>query len=415
MNLTALTRFRQFNRNVRLFMVSVGLTGFSFWGINTMLLNLYLLRLGYGPEAVGVVNAVGMGGAALFCLPAGFIGGRWGVRRAMIAGQVAVMLGFLALPLGEFAPEGWRRGWVLGSNVLSAVGLSLYLVNNSPFLMAAATAEERGYAFSLQTAVQTLVGFLGCLAAGVMPGLMASLLHLPLSHPAPYRYPLLLAGAILLPSVLALLRTEEVSVALPPAAQATQRAGAPRRLIALLAVLTLLRQAGTGVTRSFFNVYLDAGLGAPTTLIGTLSAVGQLLAAFTMLSLPWLVARLTYGGTTVLAGVGTALALASFVLFPQWGVVGASRIALFALGSLGDTAAGVYQMQLVAPRWRSLVNGATSAALALSWAATALGGGYIITAMGYGALFGGAAGLALAGALLLLLITRVVPAAQEGG
>lgn len=80
-----LNTLRLFSREARLYLVTAGLIGFTiFGGIYTTLLNLYLLRLGYGPEFIGLVNAVGLFGLAIFSLPAGMLGDRWGVRRMMI-------------------------------------------------------------------------------------------------------------------------------------------------------------------------------------------------------------------------------------------------------------------------------------------------------------------------------------------
>jgi hypothetical protein len=55
---TYLQRFHLFHRDVRLFLVSAALVGLAWDGMRTVLLNLHLLRLGYGPEFVGLVNAV---------------------------------------------------------------------------------------------------------------------------------------------------------------------------------------------------------------------------------------------------------------------------------------------------------------------------------------------------------------------
>ena len=79
-NVPAPTRQQRlrFNRDVRLYLVTAGLVGFCWIGIYLVLFNLYLLRLGYGPEFIGTVNAAGSLAYAVFSLPAGALGGRWG-------------------------------------------------------------------------------------------------------------------------------------------------------------------------------------------------------------------------------------------------------------------------------------------------------------------------------------------------
>ena len=198
---TYIQSVRLFNRDVRLFLVVATLFGFAiFGGIYPILLNLYLLRLGYGPEFIGLLNASGSLCIAIFCLPAGALGSRWGSRQVMIAGLLLLVAGNGLLPLAEFAPAGSRSPWLLATNLLGALGVALYIVNTSPYLMAVTGDAERNHAFSVQAALGTLAAFFGSLAGGFLPELIATVTHTSLSQPAPYRYPLLFAAAMLLPA-----------------------------------------------------------------------------------------------------------------------------------------------------------------------------------------------------------------------
>jgi MFS family permease len=120
-----LQALRLFSRDVRLYMITFALFAFTiFGGIYTVLLNLYLLRLGYGPEFIGLVNAVGLLALAIFCLPAGAFSKRWGTRRTMIAGLCMAIVGDGALPLAEFLPETLRSGWLLATYLLAGLGIA---------------------------------------------------------------------------------------------------------------------------------------------------------------------------------------------------------------------------------------------------------------------------------------------------
>jgi len=68
---------------------------------------------------------------------------------------------------------------------------------------------------------------------------------------------------------------------------------------------------------------------------------------------------------------------------------------------------GVYHQEIVSPGQWAAMSGAVSTAEALSIAAMALGGGYMITALGYPAFFLMSAGLPAAGALLFWATFRV--------
>ena len=124
-----------FNRDVRLVLFSQALIGFTiFGGVYTVLLNLYLLRLGYGPQMIGQVNAVGALSFALLSMPAGLLANRWGARRSMIVGMIIAAFGFGLLPLGEFAPSSVQLTWIMGAYALGVLGNTFYIVCSIPFL-----------------------------------------------------------------------------------------------------------------------------------------------------------------------------------------------------------------------------------------------------------------------------------------
>ena len=92
MTTTYLQRLRGFSRDVRLFLVTSLLTVFCFMGVYLVLFNLYLVRLGYGPEFIGLANAAGLLVYGVSSLAGGEIGRRWGSRRGMIAGLATLAL-----------------------------------------------------------------------------------------------------------------------------------------------------------------------------------------------------------------------------------------------------------------------------------------------------------------------------------
>jgi MFS family permease len=402
-----LDKLRLFSRDVRLVLITAALLGFTvFGGIYPVLLNLYLLRLGHGPEFIGLVNAAFMLALGGFCLPAGGLGGRWGVRRMMIAGLCLVVAGYGLLPLAEFIPTTLQAGWVLASYLLGGLGLALYIVNANPFLMGTTSSEERSHAFSVQTALWPLAGFAGSLVGGLLPGLFASVLALSLDNPAPYRYPLWIAAVALIPAVVVMSATREIGSAHTQGTVA-DAGPAPYGLIALMALVVLLQVAGEGAARTFFNVYLDAGLHVPTAQIGVLSAAGQLLAVPAALATPLLMTRWGKERTFVLGSLGMALSLLPLALIPHWGAAGLGLMGMMALGSIARPANTVYHQEIVSPGWRAAMSGATTMAAGLSWSVMAFGGGYLITALGYRSLFLTGAGLTVAGALLFWAYFRV--------
>ena len=100
----AFFQFFGFSRDVRRVLFVHALVGLVALGVNTVLVNLYLLRLGHGTQDIGAINALGPLCYALASLLTGALGGRWGVRRTMLLGSSLWSTGVLLLPLAEFLP-----------------------------------------------------------------------------------------------------------------------------------------------------------------------------------------------------------------------------------------------------------------------------------------------------------------------
>jgi MFS family permease len=366
-----------------------------------VLFNLYLLRLGYGPETVGLVNGVGLLAYAVFAFPAGVVSGWLGIRRALVIGALLSIVGFGLHPLVEFVPSQWSVAWLLGNRIYATAGLALYFVNSTPFLANATAPGERAHAYSIRMVFDTLSGFLGSLVGGALPGLLAPWMMADLTQAAPYRVALLIGAALGLPAVLALFLVRDSGENEREGIDETAPAGAvPISILAVMAVVVLLRAAGVGTSRTFFNVYLDDALGASTGQIGVLFAVIQLLSVPAALAMPVLSERWGHYRVVVWASLGMAASMLPLALVPHWAAATVGRIGTYALSAIADPAIGLYQMELVRPRWRSVMSGVTGTALGLSWTALAFGGGYLITSLGYRPLFL-LAGLMTAGGTVL--------------
>ncbi len=408
---TYLQTLRRFSRDVRLYLVAAALVGLAWDGVRAVLLNLYLLRLGYGPESVGLINAVGALAFGLACPPAGLMGTRWGSRNMLIAGTGMLGAGFCLLTLAELLTGAGRTAWLMATSVLAYAGFAIYLVNGLPFLMDATGPEERNHAFSVNVALVPLAAFVGSLLAGALPGGLAGLFRTSLAEPAPYRYPLLLGALLLVPSVLVLLRTRPVDrqhTQVPASGAPVSHAShPPYGLIILIALIMALRFGGRGTVATFFNVYLDDGLGVPTILIGALAAASQLLSVPAALTAPLWVARWGNPRTIFWGTLGMALCTLPLALMPYWTAAGLGLASSTLFFSVTAGPIRVFSQELVAPRWRASMASAFMMGAGLAFSAMSLLGGYAIATIGYRALFLVATGLSAAGAILFWYRFRV--------
>jgi len=406
-----LSMLRLFSRDLRLYLITAALVALAWDGVRTVILNLYLLRLGYGPQFVGLVSAVGAFAFALLCPLAGAMGTRWGSRKMLITGLGLMAAGFCLLPLSESMVLDLRTGWLLGTNILTYLGFALYLVNGLPFMMDTTGKEERIYAFSFHSALLPLTAFAGSLLAGVLPGILSSLSGVPLTEAAPYRFTLWLAALLLVPAVPVLLfarstgRLEVQSPAVEPDKASPKRA--PIGLILIVALLMALRFGGRGPVVTFFNVYLDSEMGISTALIGVISATALLMSVPAALLAPLIVARRGTTRTIVWGMIGMALFTLPLALIPRWPVAGLAYIASSAMFSVTVGPLRVFSQELVAPRWQATIASAFMMGAGLAFAMVSLAGGYVIVEAGYRTLFLIATGLITAAVLFFWFYFRV--------
>jgi MFS family permease len=409
MTIRHLQELRRIKPAVALYFVTIALVGFAVdGGVYAVLLNLFLVRLGYGPELIGIVNSAGTLTFALFSLPAGALGQRWGSRRIMLIGLALLLAGCVLLPLADMLGRNWQLPWLIASDILLYLGLALYFVNTAPYLMDAVTPDRRNQIFSLQTALSSLSAFAGSLVGGLLPPGIAILLGVPLTQPAPYRYALIVAGLALFPALLAIRAARPAAAHhqdVPVAPEALTPTGAipVLRLLAIIALVRVLQVSGLAVTSTFFNVYLDAALLMPTAQIGAIIALGRLLGVPAALTTSALTARFGNRSVVIGASLGTALSMLPLALIPHWGAASLSFIGVVGLSWIRYASSLVYFLELVPPTRRAIISGVTEMAAGICFTVLAFGGGYVIVLFGYRSLFLASAALTGLSALVFWL------------
>jgi len=397
---------RAASRNARVILLLSAIMGLSIdGGIYSVIFNLYVLRLNFGPEFVGQVNSMANLTFAIGSLTAGWLGMRYGSRRIMILGIVAGMVGALALPMADLLDPQWRALWLTATMLLIYGGLSFYFVNSGPFLIRVTAVSARGAIFAIQSAISGLASFTGGLIGGVLPALFAAALGLSMLAAAPYRAPLLVVGLLMVAALLIVLRTHEPGANELEPEVVEARPGAPRprsaySLIAFMSVVRFLQVAGVGATVTFFNVYMDDALQVATPTIGLIAASARLLAVPAALLGPALARRIGYGEAAVLGSLGSVISMTPLILIPNPAAAGIGFLGLLAFTSIRYPTFYVFMMERTPPRLRAAMTGAGEMAAGFSFALISLAGGYIIVQFGYDVTFLLGALLTLAGTLL---------------
>lgn len=406
---SALNFFREINPQARLFFAVVFGMGFAIDGVYTVLLNLYLLRLGYGTELIGLVNAAGLLAFALTSLPAGILGSQFSVTRLMKSGALMALVGAILLPMVESLPAEWRQFWLVFNYVLMLAGFAFFFVNGAPYLMNRVETQQKTQAFALKSAHLSLAAFAGSLVGGLLPEWIVGVSDWTLAHPAPFRLTLHLVAVVLGAACLLMLRIrplaqtpDAVRQGEPSSNTQPDRAHWTMSFLVLVAVMTLIRLfqvAGSATAIVYFNVYMDTRLQVSAGVIGGIAAIGRLIGVPLILAVPLMVRRWGDIKVIIWGSAVTALCLLPLALVEHWLAAAIGFIGISATMYVRYTAFVVYILDQVPKVQQSIMAGTGEMAAGFAFALMAMGGGIVLTLFSFRDLFLLGAALSLVGTL----------------
>jgi len=395
----------------RLLLVS-GLTAVNYLGIYNLLRTLYVLRLGFSAEYMGIYLSAGALTFMAMGVPSGALGARFGTRRIMLLGGWTMVIGMAIFPFAEFLPLAFRSAWPLVTQMVLTIGWSMFTVNQVPALMGATTVQNRSPAYAMTSAVRSFGTFLGSLVGGILPGIFAALLGRSTDTATPYSASIWVGAALGLGALVPLMRIEVGRPVHPSQARLGRRSAFPVLAVALMVGYVYLRHAGWAACQAYCNPYMDAGLRYSTLTIGVINGVGQVAAMAASLLLPRWTERLSHRWILIASTLGVSGSMALLSIIPHWAAVGAGIVGIQVFSAIWLPTLQIFQMETIASSWRGLAYGATTMAMGLGFGSMSLVGGYAIEARGYRPVF-------LAGVILTVVATPLLAALlrkpSEGG
>lgn len=303
-------------------------------GVADVVLNFYFVSLGYGSDAIGLLQGVSRVGGALMGIPIGILADRVGARRVIIAATLLAAFSYLPMLLMPTLPV------LFLSRVLFGIALSATFIAAAPFLIALVEREHQAHAFGYYQVATLSMTAVGSLVGGVLPSWIVSTFGAPESalRPdlAPAQTPFAYGGALFvgallcLISLLPLLGVPNVRHARPSTALPPLRA-VPWRPTLLLALPILIFGLSAGLTFPFYNLFFRTRFNLADNEVGLILSMGWLMMGVIGVTTPWWERRFgRLGGTiltTCLAAVAyLALGLAEAVLFGVLMFVSAAAI-----------------------------------------------------------------------------------------
>jgi MFS family permease len=354
--------------------------GYAF-GLNAVVLGLYLAGLQLAPQVIGLVLSAALLGTLGLTLVITLFGDRIGRRRLLVAGSGLMMLSAV-IPL-------------VGANpvVLALIGLSGMVAITSSESTGLQSVDQaalpqtvpdgqRTAAFALYDFVAAAASALGALSVGpfVALGEGLGLRGATVYAPAFLAY----ATAGLLSTLLTLPLDHRIEVG-----QRLERGFAirrSRRTVAMLSALfSLDALAGGFVVQSYLAFWFAERWGADPGMVGLLFAASNVLAALSFPVAAWLAGRIGLIRTMVFSHIPSNLFLIGAALAPSLPAAVLLMLGRAALSSMDIPARQSYTMAVVDPDERTATAGVTSLARSVGQVLGPALAGALLVPLGIGA------------------------------
>ena len=354
---------QMFRRNARLYLLYVVITGAAI-GVFRLLLNFYVLSLGYDEALLGKLVTVNSLAALLVALPAGYLADRLGRKTSLISAGALTSLSVLFMVL---AP---RTEVFYATNIMSGIGQSLAAVTMAPFMMENSGDKERTYLFSFSSGLMMASASAGNWIGGYLPTWIAGSRGVDPTSSAAYAGALMIAGVMLSLALVPLffireprIVRSERSVFAPLSFAARQPAKLGKLILPML-----LTSIGAGLIMPFMNIFFRQVHHQSDPVIGSLFAWGSLAMGIGLLIAPPLAERM---GKIQLVVFTQGLSIPFLVIlgFSPWFWM--SAMAYYTRLSLMNMSTPIYQtfvMEQVEASSRAMVASLVSMAWSFGWA-----------------------------------------------
>ncbi|MCY3865901.1 MAG: MFS transporter [Chloroflexi bacterium] len=325
-----ISRLPGLNGQVLLFLCHSLLFHIGLLGIADILLNFYLVSIGYDTAAISLLQSLPRLSGFLIGLPIGLVANRVGNRRLILLSTAGIAIAVATTALTQSLPI------IALSRFLWGACFGANQVAKPPFMVTLTDRSEHTAMFSYHNLVAMLAVAIGSVLGGALPLIASQTLSIagvdglpPEEMPLAYRAAILSAAILLLLSAVPILSLRS-GAAKPKrdgtAGFASWRSAPWRRLIRLTLPLFVFGISG-GLTFPFFNLIFREMFGITDSAVGGVIGLGWLAMGLMPLLNPAVEARLgRAGGLTALmfassvafvglsAAPGLAMAIVFFVL-----------------------------------------------------------------------------------------------------
>lgn len=268
------------NGRVLLFLCHSLLFHIALLGIADILLNFYLVSIGYDTGTISLLQSLPRLSGFLIGLPIGLIANRVGNRRLILLSTAGLALAVAATALTQ------HLAIIAASRFLWGACFGANQVVKPPFMVTLTDRSEHTAQFSYHNLVAMLAVALGSALGGALPlfasqtlGIVGNVYLRPEEMPLAYRVSIMCAALLLLLSNLPILALRSASAKEKNAGSAGYRMwrNAPWRSLLRLTFPLFVFGISGGLTFPFFNLIFRELFGIADSAVGSVIGLGWLV------------------------------------------------------------------------------------------------------------------------------------------
>ncbi len=337
-----------------------------------VLLNLYILSLGFSEDFVGTVMSVKLFVTGIISIPAGLFCYRWGVSRTLTAASVALGVGIMTVSWTS------QPGLLVAGAVLIGIAMAIKAVSVPIFLIENSSPRVRQNVFSLNFSLMMFANMAGSVISGYLPELWSS------SREG-------LSGTLMIFGLVALVSA--VCLAFIPVGKGNSTDSGSQGLLGFRFILRnkklfrllaghLLIGFGAGLIVPLFNVFMSNKLGASTSHIGIIMSAGQIATALGGLLVPLVVRYLGQVATVVVLRLTSIPFLLVIANAPNLQLMGVAYFFRTALMNMTNPVESSFTMEMAGEK-RVAMSSLLSSMNTVTRAISVLASGWIMSRYSY--------------------------------
>ncbi|WP_424357737.1 MFS transporter [Methanocella sp. MCL-LM] len=273
--------------NARAFVVFTFLMSL-YIGIYNVIFNLYVIKLGYTEQFLGLIISASMISTGLFAFPAAQCCDRMGSKMCLVtSGLLTAVTLYLLYTVTSME-------LLLALSLLNGIFGAIPTVIGHPFLVENSTQENRLHLFSINFGTIMAATIIGTSVGGYLPQLCQALFGLQEIGVDAYRYTLMISLAIAALSVVPLIFIKDRKKPCPVQSdmKAFVRKLAESKVVRQLVLISCLIGMGAGLIVPFFNVYFHKVLFATPGEIGIIFSIAQVSMVVGATIVPYIASRI---------------------------------------------------------------------------------------------------------------------------